>query len=479
MSKKLSFVLVLHISIAHGLVINSAQEHAAMMEGTAKLSDEEIFRRHLQNLNEGTNGMVITVHQDTVYRNTSDLRTSYHYDDPCELDPVECHECGMPGEFACTLPFKTPLHICTVPCKADADCPTDTSPGTLSTPTCILADLLAFTKWSDNAVAYKSKVALSFTACHWMQMFGIQLAKGGLNETNECFSWVDNYGEPCHLKGKVDRYYGKLKGAVLREAKGRIVKGMHDIKSVLERSVTARPHRPDAMEEVFIEHWPECDRADWIRDHRCIAVSSMPCKIRASNCYSHTMNDVRRRRVLGDDGALITAVTTRAHGLPGLAAIPRKKIEFCEFEPPLLGPIFQPPEKTVQASDSEASTGGSDSEAATSESDAAVEADFTEVPENQAVYRGWKCSYRTKKAEQPKKKKLLKKNKARNALYGQSINHDRLELATRHMQTAGVDRAAKLASRRLDQDAAREARRKFADPPSDCNSSSSSRSGSE
>ena len=343
----------------------------------------------------------------------------------------------------------------------------------------ILQHTRVFTKWSDNAVAYKSKVALSFTACHWMQMFGIQLAKGGLNETNECFSWVDNYGEPCHLKGKVDRYYGKLKGAVLREAKGRIVKGMHDIKSVLERSVTARPHRPDAMEEVFIEHWPECDRADWIRDHRCIAVSSMPCKIRASNCYSHTMNDVRRRRVLGDDGALITAVTTRAHGLPGLAAIPRKKIEFCEFEPPLLGPIFQPPEKTVQASDSEASTGGSDSEAATSESDAAVEADFTEVPENQAVYRGWKCSYRTKKAEQPKKKKLLKKNKARNALYGQSINHDRLELATRHMQTAGVDRAAKLASRRLDQDAAREARRKFADPPSDCNSSSSSRSGSE
>ena len=49
------------------------------------------------------------------------MRTSYHYDDPCELDPVECHECGMPGEFACTLPFKTPLHICTVPCKADAD----------------------------------------------------------------------------------------------------------------------------------------------------------------------------------------------------------------------------------------------------------------------------------------------------------------------------------------------------------------------
>ena len=209
----------------------------------------------------------------------------------------------------------------------------------------ILQHTRVFTKWSDNAVAYKSQVALSFTACHWMQMFGIQLAKGGLNETNECFSWVDNYGEPCHLKGKVYRYYGKLKGAVLREAKGRIVKGMHDIKSVLERSVTARVHRPDAMEEVFIEHWPECDRADWIRDHRCIAASSMPCKIRASNCYSHTMNDVRRKRVLGDDGALITAVTTRAHGLPGLAAIPRKRTEFCELEPPSMDQYSSPPKK--------------------------------------------------------------------------------------------------------------------------------------
>ena len=58
-----------------------------------------------------------------------------HYADPFQQ---ECKD----DEVAATIHAKpADLKICTVPCKADKDCPTDTCPGVKPKPQCVLSDL--------------------------------------------------------------------------------------------------------------------------------------------------------------------------------------------------------------------------------------------------------------------------------------------------------------------------------------------------
>ena len=279
--------------------------------------------------------------------------------------------------------------------------------------------------WKDNAVSYKSLTMFSFNCFHFLERYGISVEKGGIHLGEVPFQHWDQYGEACHLKGDVDRYFRVLSKRVDKTRHKKIVKGMADIHQCCETGYMVPCD--NNMEEKFISFWPTEEKSSWVRNHMDINKDTLPCRIRASNAFQHRCADIRRSSLLGNDKLEITGVKTKAMGVPGM------KVEgsgvSCSLKP-FIGPVFQ----QIDALEEQ----GSETEAnSSSESDSAVEVDLTDIPEQQKSYRGWKVSYRTKKPEAPVKEKVLKRNVHRNR--GLEWLHDRLPKATRHMEGKGRD----------------------------------------
>ena len=309
--------------------------------------------------------------------------------------------------------------------------------------------------WTDNAVSYKCAQAQAFHAYYWPQKYGIAEDRGGIHCTGVPFEFWEELGEPCHLKGKVDRLFGQLDGRVKEVAKGKTVKNLDCIAAILPRT-----ENEDGMREKFQVIWPDVDRADWVRDHSPIDTRGWPAGIRSSFSYEHRVNDIRRRELLGNDKRSISGVDSYSHGVPGLKRDTGKlHLELM----PVMGPIWQMDADTdVRAAPPVVgppgeSSGDESSESESGDGDAAAPAIM--VPESQKSFRGWKLSYRMKKPEETQKDKILKKAKARNA--GTLHLMSSLPEARRVMVTPGKNVAEQTSRRKAQSAANTDFRKKF------------------
>ena len=124
---KFAFLSLCALSIVNGLVINSAHDHTDLSV---------------------VNGLVIksaSLHTDSSLRTLAKQTGSY--DDPCTLDSTECQKCSMANEHALTFLTPDRLHLCTVECETDVDCPTNTFPNAMSKAACLLENRDYSTKY--------------------------------------------------------------------------------------------------------------------------------------------------------------------------------------------------------------------------------------------------------------------------------------------------------------------------------------------
>ena len=118
--------------------------------------------------------------------------------------------------------------------------------------------------WPDTAQSYKSVTARASKSVFWMQRYDVHKGHAGIHETDVLFERCGRFGEPCHLKGMIDRIFGALDGRADALARRRVVSGMPDIAT----AIRAKAYQTkDEQDEVLIEFWPTTDRATWMRDH--------------------------------------------------------------------------------------------------------------------------------------------------------------------------------------------------------------------
>ena len=162
--------------------------------------------------------------------------------------------------------------------------------------------------WSDGAPTYKCVVMCSFVGYHWLQRYGCTGKEITLTTHQK-------FGEPHHLKGALDRWFGQVEGRMRAAEVQKMIRTIDD-------AVEAISVEGTATREVIKISLPTITKPDWIAMHKLMQRSTLPAGIRSTNYYSWRMTDHRLKTLVSDDGLRLTGVRASSHGIPGLKADP-------------------------------------------------------------------------------------------------------------------------------------------------------------
>ena len=185
----------------------------------------------------------------------------------------------------------------------------------------IMAKTDDITNWFDGGSSYKNLRISSFCAYHWPTRYGL---------THKRYqTWRQKYGEPYHLKGKIDRFFGELENRMQAYETQFTIKGIEDVYEAL-----TAPKRT-ATVEVFKILLPSETKDSWEQRHRLLVRKTLPAAIRCSNYYSWKLCEVRHG-IVGRDGVSLTGIIARSHGLAGLpidSALTRERDKAMQLQP--------------------------------------------------------------------------------------------------------------------------------------------------
>ena len=160
--------------------------------------------------------------------------------------------------------------------------------------------------WSDGGSSYKSKVMCSFVGYHWLQRY---------RRIDNAFITHQKFGEPHHLKGALDRWFGQVDRRIRAAEVQKPIRTIYDaLEAISVKRTTTR--------EVVKILLPRIKRADWIAEHKLMKASTLPAKIRSTNYYSWRVTDNRVTSLTSKDGSRLTGVRASSHGVPGLTMDP-------------------------------------------------------------------------------------------------------------------------------------------------------------
>ncbi len=233
------------------------------------------------------------------------------------------------------------------------------------------------TLWADTGTHFRCRQVLQF------------FAQGLLEQVRSLSRTSVEFLCEHHGKGECDGFFGVLSqaraDAVLREN----LMEVSDVIRVYEKAAQRRREvDPTAPREIYIEWWPP-DKSSFSTT-LIFKLSSLPAPLTSTYSWSFTCNDWRRDSLLGRGFRrnTLTGVTARCHLVTGESGT-----ELRTFHPEL--------ELATKLLEGE----GEDHEA---------EVEPEEVTHRTRVWRGWRCSYRTKEPERetPEKVAVLLRRKA-------------------------------------------------------------------
>ena len=273
------------------------------------------------------------------------------------------------------------------------------------------------TVWSDGGRHFRSNQGIASMSMYLMKSMCL-----GADMPRHCPTSKIVFGIPSHFKNVCDGMQGHLRYCLDEAAKLRVVSSVQDLirecKNVWEsHSVDSS----DCLPAHFHDYFPACSKAEFVASHLWqFSPSSFREGIAVSQCWSTTLNDVRRKTnpCFQDKAHILKAVNFKANLLPASTKIPAERMCF-----PIVVPVVTE-EEEIEVAATEA-----DAEAERELRQAIADHGSEAVPMNTRVQSGWSVSYR---ANEPEKKQFK--------AWRQRFTRGRLRYAGQALQPARVRR---------------------------------------
>ena len=143
--------------------------------------------------------------------------------------------------------------------------------------------------WSDGAPHYRSVASMAFWGWHHPEKYKIHTEI--------------RFGLEHHLKGAVDRYFGRLSKRIHRHAKHTAVKSAQQVHDVF------RAEAADSEEHLIV--MPDIERDAFVLCHPSVVRASLPLAVKSAHQYHFQAAAITRVNFVGRDRRSITGVEVR------------------------------------------------------------------------------------------------------------------------------------------------------------------------
>jgi len=242
--------------------------------------------------------------------------------------------------------------------------------------------------WTDAGPGYCNTIFLSSLNIYFPMRYKVNM--------------VHNKGLGSHLKGDVDTYFSVCDARLDAAEKTTWLVYSNDfVKALLDyRSMFT------FTDEIIIDYTPTISRDAWKAKLQLIKRTSLPALQSAAHCFEFILKDKRRRSLKQRKCNTINGVEVRARpwphgpldakGYSELAPAGTKKVKEAPVAVATAVVVAKPLEDAVDGCASDSDSSGSSEESSTDQ----------ELQDEQNEILGWKCSYRKRDPEKPKREKI-------------------------------------------------------------------------